>query len=221
MAGTQKTNCRAIQRKPRMSPSTGIDDHQSTSLVGVPWACPECREGLSSSFACEGCGMQVPVLADGRPDFRIRAPTKLSHVWDYDPTFGRFPWDRASTAWPDAGHEVRGSASWDSIERYMIRAMPLARTSDPKPFALDIGCGENRQRFRDGLTALGYRPLGFDIAGSAPDALADAHRLPLQDASIDLIVTSAVWEHLKHPHVAMSEVGRIAKPGGRFIGSIA
>jgi SAM-dependent methyltransferase len=103
----------------------------------------------------------------------------------------------------------------------MIRAMPPAALGQVAPLALDIGCGGNRQRFRDGLTALGYRPLGLDISGSAPDALADAHRLPLQDASVDLIVTSAVWEHLKHPHVAMCEAARVAKPGARFIGSVA
>ena len=204
-----------------MSVTEEIADYPSASLAGVPWACPACGGSLASTFACGTCRAQVPMLADGRPDFRIHAPVKLSHVWEYDPTFGRFPWDRASTEWPDAGHEVRGSPVWDPIERAMIRAMPLAGRDEVKPFALDIGCGENRQRFREALTALGYRPLGLDIAGNAPDALADAHRLPLQDASVDLIVTSAVWEHLKHPHVAMNEVGRIAKPGARFVGSIA
>ena len=105
----------------------------------------------------------------------------------------------------------------------MIRATPCAEWGDNggPPLALDIGCGEHRQRFRDGLHKLGYRTLGLDIAGSAPDALADAHRLPLLDASVDLIMTSAVWEHLKHPHVAMSEVGRVAKPGARLVAWVA
>jgi SAM-dependent methyltransferase len=94
-------------------------------------------------------------------------------------------------------------------------------TAKPGQVAVDVGCGEAHQRFRDGLTRLGYVPVGVDIAGSAPDALADAHRLPFVDASVDVIMTSAVFEHLKHPHLAMSELARVLRPGGQILGSVA
>ncbi|HKV99729.1 MAG TPA: class I SAM-dependent methyltransferase [Vicinamibacterales bacterium] len=109
-------------------------------------------------------------------------------------------------------------AAWDATERQMLSALPAAK---PGQIALDVGCGEVHQRFRAGLTRLGYLPVGVDIAGSAPDALADAHRLPFADASLDVIMTSAVFEHLKHPHLAMSEMARVLRPGGRILGSIA
>jgi SAM-dependent methyltransferase len=187
----------------------------------LPWACPACRVALNAEFACKVCGAAFPRLADGRPDFRPTGRITLTHTWEYDPEFGRFPWERTHTEWPDAGHDVRGEPSWEGTERAMIRAIPRAPRDGTPLLALDIGCGENRQRFRDGLVALGYRTLGLDIAGPAPDALADAHRLPLLDASVDLIVTSAVWEHLKHPYIAMCEAGRVAKPGALFVGSVA
>lgn len=195
---------------------------QPNAPAKLPWACPECRGALNACLACESCGISVMRLPDGRPDFRLSSPVTLTHAWRYEPTFGRFPWELAQTEWPNAGHHVRGDPSWESTERAMIRATPRAKWGrNGPPLALDIGCGEHRQRFRDGLHKLGYSTLGLDIAGSAPDALADAHRLPLLDASVDLIMTSAVWEHLKHPHVAMSEVGRVAKPGARFVASVA
>src|SRR5262249_7933896 len=41
------------------------------------------------------------------------------------------------------------------------------------------------------------------------------------DAVVDLAISSAVWEHLKHPHQAMQEVARVTKPGALFVGNIA
>lgn len=186
-------------------------------MTPFPWACPRCRQALDACLTCAPCGLTIPRLADDRPDFRITQPVTLEHRWTYEPEFGRFPWNHVSLDWPDHGHAVNG----EIVERTIIRAIPEAPETDPAPLALDIGCGESRQRFRNGLSALGYRTLGLDIAGEAPDALADAHRLPLLDASVDLLVTSAVWEHLKHPHIAMQEAARVAKPGAPFIGWIS
>jgi len=100
----------------------------------------------------------------------------------------------------------------------MLGVLPHAKSGQ---IALDIGCGENHQRFRDGLTQLGYTPVGIDIEGRSPDALADAHRLPFLDSSVDVVMTSAVFEHLKNPHVAMAEIARVVRPGGLVVGSIA
>jgi SAM-dependent methyltransferase len=100
----------------------------------------------------------------------------------------------------------------------MLDAMPTA----PIPAsALDIGCGIRQQRFREGLLRLGYTPAGIDLDDIAADSLADVHLLPLADSSIDLMVTNAVFEHLKQPHLAMSEVSRALSDGGMFVGSIA
>lgn len=39
-------------------------------------------------------------------------------------------------------------------------------------------------------------------------------RLPIEDASVDLVVTEWVVEHLPDPRQSFSEIGRILKPGG-------
>ena len=50
---------------------------------------------------------------------------------------------------------------------------------------------------------------------------ADAVRLPFPDASFDLVVSSAVWEHLPDVTAATREVRRVLAPGGTAIIQIA
>lgn len=179
------------------------------------WVCPTCRVELDN-FLCPACEVCYPVTENGQPDFRPTATRVITHRYRYDPAFGRFPWDQVRLSWPDAGTGL--AFTGEIVERQMLRAVPRTSTG---AVALDVGCGETRQRFRDGLVALGYAPLGLDIHGPAADALADAHCLPLPDAHVDLVMTSAVFEHLKHPPIAMAEVARVAKPGALFVGSVA
>lgn len=55
--------------------------------------------------------------------------------------------------------------------------------------------------------------LGLDVAGQ----VADAESLPFPDGSFDLVVGHAVLHHIPDVEVAMREVLRVLKPGGRFV----
>jgi len=189
----------------------------ASNLRVVTWVCPFCH-GALHALRCESCNESFSG-ATKQPDFRSRTPRTLRHEWTYDPRFGHFPWERASLSWPDAGNGLAPDPSWQTTERKMFASMPRAERTGA--LALDIGCGHEHQRFRTGLARLGYAPIGLDVDGSAPDALADAHFLPLPDGSIDLVTSSAVWEHLKHPHHAMREAARVLAAGGRLVFSIA
>lgn len=178
------------------------------------WACPYCHTTLEGSV-CPACS-RVFTSTDQQLDFRPTASVELLHRWDYNTEFGRFDWAKARLDWPDVGNNLSYLPEMEPVERNMLKSVQRG-----SGMALDIGCGERRQRFKSGLVELGYDALGIDVAGRAPDALADAHLLPLADASIDLLMSSAVWEHLKHPHHAMSEAARVAKPGAVFVGSVA
>lgn len=73
----------------------------------------------------------------------------------------------------------------------------------------------------------GWRALGLELsraaatraaagAGSGGIVVGDAQRAPFADASFDAVTLWDVLEHLPSPHVAMAEVARILRPGGRL-----
>lgn len=55
--------------------------------------------------------------------------------------------------------------------------------------------------------------LGLDVEGR----VADAESIPHDDASFDLVVGHAVLHHIPDVELAMREVLRVLKPGGRFV----
>lgn len=75
---------------------------------------------------------------------------------------------------------------------------------------LDIGSGDRvAEDPRIVLADLRYTPR--------VDVVSDAHHLPFRDASFDLVVAGAVFEHLVDPRAAAREIWRVLKPGGQVI----
>ena len=54
---------------------------------------------------------------------------------------------------------------------------------------------------------------GFDVDGR----VADAERIPYDDDTFDLVVGHAVLHHIPDVELALREVLRVLKPGGRFV----
>lgn len=59
-----------------------------------------------------------------------------------------------------------------------------------------------------------------DVTGRAHVLLADARRLPLPDASVDMVTMLDVIEHLTPPELdaSLREVHRVLRPGGMLVG---
>ncbi|MGH3321723.1 MAG: class I SAM-dependent methyltransferase [Streptosporangiaceae bacterium] len=57
------------------------------------------------------------------------------------------------------------------------------------------------------------RSLGFDVEGR----VADAERVPYASDTFDLVVGHAVLHHIPDVELAMREVVRVLRPGGRFV----
>jgi SAM-dependent methyltransferase len=83
---------------------------------------------------------------------------------------------------------------------------------------LDIGCGD--EPFREICAQTNMEYVGIDYGGPAR-YLADGHALPFKDESFDFAISFAVLEHIRHPIIALREVCRVLKPGGKFIGTVA
>jgi SAM-dependent methyltransferase len=86
---------------------------------------------------------------------------------------------------------------------------------------LEVGCGERQcERY---FEPRGFRYVGTDVErrGIGPHLLADAHNLPVRDATFDFYTSMAVYEHLISPVLAAQEAFRVLVGGGSFFGSAA
>jgi peptidoglycan/xylan/chitin deacetylase (PgdA/CDA1 family) len=94
---------------------------------------------------------------------------------------------------------------------------------------LDLGCdaGRTRDIFKGANADIDW--LGVDIDDSfearqrthpgIPFKKWDGIRIPIDDSSIDLVYCHQVLEYVCFPQLVLSEVARVLKPGGFFIGS--
>ena len=92
---------------------------------------------------------------------------------------------------------------------------------------LDIGCGEGQvSRLAAGggaASVVGVDPTWLQLVvarerGGGPSyARAGAAALPFADASFDAVVACLVFEHIREVDAAITEVGRVLAPGGRFL----
>ena len=114
-----------------------------------------------------------------------------------------------------ARNAYAGADLWH-LTREQITCVPQAR---PGQIALDLGCGTALHR--PVLDALGYHYYGVDYWGDGAQDYVDAHALPVSDRAIDLILAIALLEHLAEPAIALAEMGRVLKPGGYAIGTVA
>ncbi|HYP22050.1 MAG TPA: class I SAM-dependent methyltransferase [Actinomycetota bacterium] len=108
----------------------------------------------------------------------------------------------------------------------------------PGTALLDVGCGMGRHTFEalrrgasvvaadlddEALSAVAEMAGAMAAEGQVPATAslevvsADARRLPFDDASFDRVVASETLEHISEDFVAMSEIARVLRPGGRAV----
>ena len=131
-----------------------------------------------------------------------------------------------SAATFDVMHRVEREHWWFSAKRALVvRALTGA---PPAGLAVDVGCGTGA--VLDELAALGARRvLGTDLdphalrltatrlPPGAAVARAVAEALPLPTASVDVLTSLDVLEHLDDDVRALREYARVLRPGGRLL----
>jgi SAM-dependent methyltransferase len=137
--------------------------------------------------------------------------------------------------WEAGSYDDKWSISYDercityAADRFRLAAGEIDR---PYEHALELGCGTGffllnlmqadvakRGSVTDlspGMVQAALRNaegLGLDVDGR----VADAERIPYEDAMFDLVVGHAVLHHIPDVELALREVLRVLKPGGRFV----
>lgn len=114
-------------------------------------------------------------------------------------------------------------------EEYNEQILPLAaRHLAGACRVLDVGCGEGQigrlaARLGGVKLVVGVDPTPGQIieaarrGGGVHYARSGAARLPFAGGSFDTVVACLVFEHIEDLDVAVAEVGRVLKPGGRFL----
>ncbi|MEK7180167.1 MAG: class I SAM-dependent methyltransferase [Patescibacteria group bacterium] len=83
---------------------------------------------------------------------------------------------------------------------------------------LDIGGGERFTKWLSEYKHLfgncDYRTMDYDGSTGA-DVVGDIHKIPLENGSIDAAICCSVLEHIANPTIALGEIYRILKRGGK------
>jgi SAM-dependent methyltransferase len=102
----------------------------------------------------------------------------------------------------------------------------ILRALEPRPGGLlvDLGCGDGAFTAEVGRVLRAGRIVGVEFVDSLARSAADAgvevlvadlgRRLPLEDASVDVVHSNQVIEHLPGTDHFMAEIRRILKPDG-------
>jgi SAM-dependent methyltransferase len=110
----------------------------------------------------------------------------------------------------------RGWPTW-SLRNPLARWLEAEGLTATELRVLDVGCGV-KPYLPYFSTAREY--VGVDIVENPhADLLGAIERLPVEDASFDLVLCLQVLEHSDDPALAVRELHRVVKPGGRVLAS--
>lgn len=185
---------------------------------GFRLRCP--RDGAAlraevNRLSCPACRTAYPVL--GGVPVLIADEHSVFAIADY--------LDGQGYAGPSYGRATDGARGWRRRYRRLARALADAPSSlrhpdeaaalahvaahRPDPRVLVIGSGGLR------LGGPGDRILHTDVAfGPGVDAIADAHDLPFEDGAFDLVIATAVLEHVADPQRCVAEIHRVLDRAG-------
>jgi demethylmenaquinone methyltransferase / 2-methoxy-6-polyprenyl-1,4-benzoquinol methylase len=109
-------------------------------------------------------------------------------------------------------------------DRHWRQAAARATGLAPDGVAADVACGTGALTRELEATAPGALVVGLDFsegmlarAGAGHFAAGDATRLPLADASVDVVTIAFGLRNLPDPAQGLREFRRVLRPGGRLV----
>lgn len=190
-------------------PRMGLIDRDK---IGALLACPRCRAPLGGSYACTGCGSAFPdlggfpVLVDFENSILDEAGTVRSNG--------------ESLIVRTRRRGLGGALSQMLTRQNDVAARNAARlqallADRSAPVLLVIGGGSRGLGTEALYDDEGISIIAFDIYRTDNvQFIADGHRIPLRDASVDAVWIQAVLEHVLDPREVVAEIHRVLKSDG-------
>ena len=104
--------------------------------------------------------------------------------------------------------------------------VPALLATRPQATVVDLGCGRGESVVAFRAADPDVRWIGVEVDDSEyetrPDVelrIFDGVKLPFEDASVDVVFSKQVLEHVERPHELITDVARVLKPDGVFAGS--
>lgn len=101
-----------------------------------------------------------------------------------------------------------------ALNRQMHKHMPTLGS-----FRRVLDIGSRRSPYKKLIQAEHFWSLDI-LEHFQPDVVGDAHRLPLRNESVDLVIASQMLEHCRAPQQVVDEVWRVLEPGGCMVCSV-
>ncbi|PIR49071.1 hypothetical protein COU80_01515 [Candidatus Peregrinibacteria bacterium CG10_big_fil_rev_8_21_14_0_10_55_24] len=167
--------------------------------------CPACSAPLREEEAiltCTQCKARYPV-ENGVPRFveELSQHTVAAHTTRKTPL-------RIMARWLRPPHH---SVYFDTMTSSVGEGKRLKQLLREHPDAIVLNIGSLSKDLKD----MHRRMLNLDlVAYPNVDVVADAHRLPFVDESMDIVLFKNVLEHVRDPLTVMEEIQRVLKPGG-------
>lgn len=134
--------------------------------------------------------------------------------------------------WPEdeeVAHWWQAGFTDGADPEYEEQILPLlAAELEGSTRVLDVGCGEGQvgrlaARLPGNELVVGVDPTAAQVveararSGGVLVGRGDAAALPFSDWTFDAVVACLVFEHIERVDEAIAEVGRVLRPGGRFL----
>jgi len=190
------------------------------------------RGSLSSALArLQAKGLVEPLQVQGR-QHPLRLTQAGRQVLEQELQSAAHVTQRMfEAAAPDKVHYQERLAASQASRAYKS-VMFLALAARPGQAVVDLGCGAGGDfaglaeavTISGSLLGIDHDPAMADRArdcarglGQVRVAQAEAHALPLQDASVDRAWSDRILQHVADPGQVLAEARRVLRPGGRLV----
>lgn len=174
--------------------------------------CPGCKSGnlkvLESEMICTNCDEKYEFI-NGKP-FLLAPDSEI-----------REEFRKLLTTQPKKGISslyklFPSQRIWSKKSRKVLKR--ALEENDPREGKTVMNMGSGSEKFYQKL----YKDIDEDIVRiglpltGKIDIYGDAMDFPIKPDCIDLLISSSVFEHIKNPELAASELNRICKKGGKI-----